>query len=58
MGEFRYVFSIPCKSSYNGYYTREYWADKLADARDYLKRDLEVKRMPNGVKLIKNDRGY
>ena len=58
MNEFRYVFSIPCKGNMAGYYTREYWANNLSDARDFLKRDLEVKRMPNGVKLIKNDRGY
>ena len=58
MGEFRYVFSIPCKGYRVGYSTREYWADTLSYARDLLKRDLEVKRMPNGVKLIKNDRGY
>jgi len=58
MGEFRYVFSIPNSKGMGGYYTREYWADTLNYARDLLKRDLEVKRMPNGVKLIKNDRGY
>jgi len=57
MREFRFIFKIP-DASRRGYFTREFWASNLNDAKSYYKSTYEVKRMPNGWKYSYDNGGY
>ena len=57
MREFRFIFKIPDESR-RGFFTREFWARNLEDAKSYYKSTYEVKRMPNGWKYSYDNGGF